>query len=244
MRPGDVFSHVTACELFGIPVPRELRDQRIHVAAFAPAGIPRGRGIRGHRLEPDGTRVGRWRGLPIVTPEDAWCQLASAASVRDLVVAGDALLRRHDPLSSMERMRAAVSRYAGRRGYPRLVVAIERVRACTDSPAETELRLDVVDYGLPEPEVNAVIRDRRGRQVAIGDLAYPRYRVLLEYEGEQHRVDDRQFGRDIDRLDDVMHDGWRVIRFTKQHRGAERRARLERVREALVERGWRPWVTE
>lgn len=240
MRPGDVFSHATACELFGIPVPLKLRGQRIHVASFAPAGIPRGRGVRGHRLTPDGTGLTRWRGLPLVTPEDAWCQLATAASVRELVVAGDALLRRHEPLSSLDRMRVAVDRRAGRHGYRRLVAALERVRARTDSPAETELRLDVVDYGLPEPEVNVVIRDRGGRQVAIGDLVYRRYRVLLEYDGEQHRVDDEQFGRDVDRLDDVMRDGWRVIRFTKHHRGPKRRARLERVREALVERGWEP----
>lgn len=240
MRPGDAFSHATACELYKIPVPGRLRDDRIHVASFDPAGIPRGRGVRGHRLKPDGTCVTRWGGLPLVTPEDAWCQLAPAASERELIVAGDALLRRHSPLSTPDLMRAAVDRYVGRRGYPRLAIAIERVRAGTDSPAETELRLDMVDYGLPEPDVNVVIRDRRGRQVAIGDLVYRRYRVLVEYDGEQHRVDDDQFGRDVDRLDDVMHDGWRVIRFTKKHRGAQRRARLERVREALVDRGWQP----
>jgi hypothetical protein len=240
MRPGDVFSHATACALYKIPVPRNLLEDRIHVASFHPARIPRGRGVRGHRLKPDGTQVTRWRGLPLVSPEDAWCQLGPTASERDLVVAGDALLGRHDPLSTPDRMRAAVDRYVGRRGHPRLVAAIERVRAGTDSPAESELRLDLVDYGLPEPDVNVVIRDRRGRQMAIGDLVYRRYRVLVEYDGEQHRVDDDQFGRDVDRLDDVMHDGWRVIRFTKKHRGAERRARLERVREALVERGWQP----
>ncbi|GAA2029469.1 hypothetical protein GCM10009819_11400 [Agromyces tropicus] len=88
--------------------------------------------------------------------------------------------------------------------------------------------------------MNAPIRDAAGRLVAIGDLGYPDHRVLMEYDGEQHRTDDRQFGRDVDRLDDLAHLGWRVVRFTKAHRGAALRARFDRVRDELVARGWTP----
>lgn len=241
MRPGQVFSHATACRLFGVVVPQrfELVDD-VDVSAFAPKPMPRGRGVRGHRLGSGGTIVGTWRALPIVSPEDAWCQLAATSTVRELVVAGDSLVRRKRPLSTLERMRTAVARHAGRRGHRALAAAFELVRARTDSPEETRLRLDLVDHGLPEPVVNAAILDERGRLCALGDLAFPRYKVLAEYDGEQHRTDDRQYARDIERLDDLERLGWRCIRFTKRHRGVARTAHLDRVREALVARGWSP----
>jgi hypothetical protein len=240
MRPGQVFSHVTACRLMGITVPRRLHSDDLDVAAFKPHAIPRGRGVAGHRLTAGLTQSGTVSHLPVVAAEDAWCQLASYASLRELVVAGDSLVRRKRPISDIDRMTAAAGRYAGRRHHRRLAEALELVRPRTDSPQETLLRLDVLAYGLPEPEVNLPVHGTAGRIIALGDLGYRRRRVLLEYDGEQHRTDDRQFVRDVDRLDDLAHAGWRVIRFTKQHVGVARAERLERVRQELCERGWRP----
>lgn len=238
LRPGQVFSHVTACRLFGIVVPRRLEVDEVDVASFAPAAIPRARGVRGHRLAAGGTIVGRLRGLPIVSPEDAWCELAASVSVRDLVVAGDSLLRRKHPLSTVEQMRAAVVRHAGRRGHRALASAFELVREGADSPEETRLRLDLVEHGLPEPIVNHPIFDETGGLCALGDLAYPEYRVLAEYDGEHHRTEDRQYARDVDRLDELARLEWRVVRFTKRHRGLARTRQLDRVRDALTQRGW------
>jgi hypothetical protein len=234
MRVGQMFSHATACRLYGIPVPTRLRGDDLDVAVFIPAALPRGRGVRGHRLAAAGTRVVTFGGLPIVSPEDAWCELAPVCSVRELVVAGDALLRRQRQLSTPARMSECLARHSGRRGHRKLVAAFEAVRADTDSPEETHLRLDIVGCGLPEPVVNHRIFDDRGRLIAIGDLAYPEYKVLVEYDGEQHREDDAQYARDLERLDDLARAGWRVIRFTKRHRGAQRQAQLARVREALT----------
>jgi very-short-patch-repair endonuclease len=77
------------------------------------------------------------------------------------------------------------------------------------------LRLLLVRAGLPEPEVNGEIRDARGVFVAFGDLLFRAYRVLVEYDGGGHRTDERQFHRDVARLDDVMELGIRVIRVNK-----------------------------
>ncbi|WP_395244529.1 DUF559 domain-containing protein [Agromyces sp. MMS24-K17] len=207
---------------------------------IAPAAVPRGRGVIGHRTTPGRVIPVSIFGLPTVSPEDAWCQLAGTLGVRELVVAADSLLRRQAPISDREALAAAMERHAGCRGHRRLGAAFGLARPGTDSVPETELRLDLIAHGLPEPAVNATILDRHGRRIAIGDLVYARYRVLVEYDGEQHRTDDRQFGRDVNRLDDLARAGWRVIRFTKQHRGRARIGRIARVREALVEAGWRP----
>ena len=158
-------------------------------------------------------------------------------------VIGDALTRRKRPIASLEELEAAVQRWAGRRGVARLREALALVRPRTDSVRETELRLAASDFGLPEPEVNGRILDDDGRFVAFGDLVYRRWRVILEYDGEQHRTDERQFARDVERLDDLARLGWRVVRVSKQHRGPRRIQRLRRVREALIERGWSPNTT-
>ena len=196
--------------------------------------------MRGHEAADGLLRVGVVAGLPAVHPVDAWCQLGATLTVRQLVVIGDSLTRRKHPIANRSELAAVVEAWAPRRGARGLRQALALVRENTDSQQETELRLDAADAGLPEPEVNGVIVDERGRFVAYGDLVYREYRTLLEYDGEQHRLDDRQFARDVGRLDDLARLGWRVVRVTKQHRGAQRHERLERVRESLMSRGWVP----
>ncbi|WP_243695292.1 endonuclease domain-containing protein [Agromyces protaetiae] len=217
-------------------MPRRLEDARLDVSAFIPNAIPRGAGIRGHRLAAGGTRVGAWNGLPVVAPEDAWCQLATLCTFEELVVAGDSLVRRNHPISTLEQLGWAVGRRHGRRGFRLLAAALEAVREGTDSPEETRLRLDLVAAGLPEPEVNVPIFDAFGRLIAIGDLVYESVRVIVEYDGDHHRTDDRQYARDLERIEALTAAGWRVIRFTKRHRGAARGARIDLVRRALAAR--------
>ncbi|GAA2029477.1 hypothetical protein GCM10009819_11410 [Agromyces tropicus] len=149
MRGGQVFSHATAIALHRIDLPRRLAPVDVDVAAFVPAAIPRGRGVRGHRLAAGATPVTIVRGWPVIRLEDAWCQLAAQATRRELVIIGDAMLRRHYPASDLDRMHAAVARHRGRRGHRRLVAALGDVRPGTDSVAETELRLDAPDCRNP-----------------------------------------------------------------------------------------------
>ena len=238
MRPVEAFSHRTAATLHGLPVPWSA-DPMIAVAVLGPHGLPRSRGVRGPRADATTTTV-VVRGLRVVSPVDTWLQLAAELGLRELAMIGDALVRRRRPLAAMSDLVDAVSRHRGRRGHRALVAALALVRPGTDSPAETELRLDLVAFGLPEPLVNVDILDASGRRIAIGDLAYPRHRVLVEYDGDHHREDPAQYARDVDRLDDLAHAGWRVIRFNRSHRGIRRKHRLVRVRDALLVAGWKP----
>ena len=239
MRPVEAFSHRTAATLHGLPVPWSAYPA-IEVVVLGPHGLPRSRGVRGHRADAATTAVVVIDGVRVVAPVDTWLQLAAGLGLRELVMIGDALVRRRRPLAVMGDLVEAVSRHRGRRGHRALVEALALVRPGTDSPAETELRLDVVAFGLPEPVVNFDILDASGRRIAIGDLAYPGYRILVEYDGDHHRANPGQYARDVDRLDDLAHAGWRVIRFNRSHRGIRRTRRLERVRDALVAAGWKP----
>jgi hypothetical protein len=137
----------------------------------------------------------------------------------------------------MDQLAAAVAQRAGRRGVQRLRDSLEWVRPRVESRRETHLRLLVVRAGFPEPDTNITVPLRTGRKGVRGDLVYLKYKILVEYDGEQHRTDDAQYARDVERLDDLAADGWRVIRVTKSMKQTDV---LTRLAMALRARGWRP----
>jgi very-short-patch-repair endonuclease len=156
-------------------------------------------------------------------------------AIDDLVVMGDGLLRRKEPLTSVDEMRAAVARRAGRPGHRSLAQALDLIRPNTDSARETMLRLVLVRAGLPEPKVNVPICNEMGAVIAHGDLAFVSHRVLVEYDGGHHRTDERQYNIDIDRLDSIMELGWRVIRVNKASMQNEAQL-VMKIRHALEQR--------
>lgn len=239
LRDGEALSHGTALLMCGVSVPADFVSE-IHVTSLGTVERARGAGARGHEAAAGSLRVIPVDGVAVIHPVDAWCQLGAALSLRQLVVLGDALTRRKRPIATRDELRRASDRHAGKRGVRRLRRAVELVRERTDSNAETGLRLDAADYGLPEPEVNGAIVDERGRLVAYGDLVYRPQRTILEFDGDQHRTDDRQFARDLDRMDELARLGWRIVRVTRRHDLPARRAKLALVRAHLIERGWSP----
>ncbi|MFF2051769.1 endonuclease domain-containing protein [Leifsonia sp. NPDC058194] len=171
-------------------------------------------------------------GLPLADPVETWVQLSSMLTVEDLVVAGDALVRRDGPLADLPTLRSAVEGAAGRPGIRRLRVALPLVRARTDSPMETVLRLAIVRSGLPEPNVNHVIHAADRNYHA--DLAYPWARLAIEYDGEQHRLDRRQYQADIDRLWSIEAAGWQIVRVNRTHLADGAESAITRIRAALA----------
>lgn len=78
------------------------------------------------------------------------------------------------------------------------------------------MRLTVCDAGLPEPKTDVDVYDDSGEFLGCVDLAYPRWKIALEYEGDHHRVDRAQWNRDIDKHAALTRAGWWVIRVTAQ----------------------------
>ncbi len=91
------------------------------------------------------------------------------------------------------------------------------VRPRTDSPMESRLRWEIVRSGLPCPVVNYLVRGVGGEVVAMPDLAYPRWRIAIEYDGDVHRTDRRTWRRDIARRQALESLGWRVITCTADY---------------------------
>jgi hypothetical protein len=238
MPPDQYFSHWTAAALLGLRMPERATPAGLDVTVPHASRAPRLRGVRGHELLPSARIVTLPDGLRVSSAVDTWCQLSRYLGVDDLIVMGDGLVCRTDPVATMDELASAVAAWAHRPGVAALRRALPDIRARTDSARETMLRLLIVRAGLPEPIVNYEIRNHWGAVLGLGDLAYPEHRVLVEYDGGQHRENEKQFHRDVERLDDFMEEKWRVIRVNKELM-ARPAALIGKVRTALTAAGWR-----
>lgn len=237
--PGFVFAGVTAARLYGIPLPvRLVRLDTLEIAVAGNAQRPRRPGIVGRRLTSLPKPVVR-QGMPVLPPERLWFHLASVLSVDELIAAGDHLVRRKRPDTSVERLVAEVAISRGRHGAKRAREALAQIRAGTDSPKETELRLAIVRAGLPEPVVGYTVLDADGYFVGVPDLAYVKEKIALDYDGEVHRTDERTFLDDIERRERFEDADWRYIRVSKDHLKRSGTL-LERIARYLRLRAGRP----
>lgn len=117
--------------------------------------------------------------------------------------------------------RTAMSGYAGRPGAARLR-ALAQLAAPAESPMETRLRWLLVKSRLPTPDVQADLHDEAGRFVGRADIYYPSARLVIEFDGGNHR--ERPVG-DNRRQNALIAAGYRVLRFT----GADLRDRPDGV---------------
>lgn len=246
LRPGLFFSHLTAAQLWGCPLPHSAtRGSAIHVTATAPTRAPEGRGVVGHQSQL--CVVVRRFGLPIADPALTFCQLASLIRLDDVVAVGDHLvldparLDPHDirPHIQLDDLRERVRRFTGR-GARAAASAIALVRQGAESRPETLLRLLLDRAGFPEPELNPEVRDASGRWLGRADLVYRKSRVIVEYDGEQHRTDSRQYEGDFARTERFVEAGWIMLKVRKAGLFTHPSATVARVEHALTQRGWRP----
>ncbi|MGP3536457.1 endonuclease domain-containing protein [Microbacterium sp. RD1] len=236
--PGQVYTHVTAAALIGIPLPRDLDLLTPHISVQAPRSAPRRPGIIGHSVRHTDLVPVRVGDLPVSRPADTWCDLAMQLCEEDLVAAGDYLVseriiegERHPPLCTLEDLRDAARRHRGSRGTKRRDAALPKVRAGVASRPETHLRLALIEAGLPEPVIAHPVAVEGGL-VLHPDLVYPAARLAIEYEGDGHRTDQGQWRLDLRRREMLEAAGWRVVRVTAddlyRHRG-ELVARIRRL---------------
>jgi very-short-patch-repair endonuclease len=89
--------------------------------------------------------------------------------------------------------------------------------------------LALIDAGLPRPRTQIRVSD--GHLVAYLDMGWEMQMVALEYNGDQHRTDRRQYVSDIRRAEMFDRLGWHVIRVINEDRP---NVIVQRARDALV----------
>ena len=247
-------SHTSAALVRGFPVPRSAREHpALHVSVPRPQRAPRLRGVHGHSLDLDDGEIERMLvvspstreplPVPIVSEPLILLSCATQLPLPDLVALADAMLQRAAVERRADPVLAALELGPHRPGLAALRPAARMRRAGVRSRAETLLRLMVADAGLPEPEVAHPVHSTALSMedwVAETDLAWPRYRVLLEYEGDVHRVSRSTFVRDVRRFERYVDEGWRPLRATRDDVFRDPRELLGRLTRRLVEGGWSP----
>lgn len=234
-REDFAFSHRTAALLLGMPMPQPWSaGTELHVMVPTTAGRVRRAGIVGHRgLESRG--IGHVAGLPVTDQMSTWVDLAPLLPVDDLVCLGDWLLRPGSALT-VDDLRARLVRGSSLR----LRQVLKWIRPGSASPRETLARLTLVRAGLPEPALNVdLVVD--GEWIATVDLYWEEWGFALDYDGRHHRERAEQMDYDLDRarlIRRVAGVGFEQV--TNKHLMGRHPQVVQIVREALVQRGWRP----
>jgi len=141
--------------------------------------------------------------------------------------------RRLPPVEALVLLDAAV--HAGLMN-PRALVANRRLKLAelaepAESPMETRLRWVLLQAGLPKPEVQPELRNTEGRFVGRADLYYPAARLVIEYDGANHR---ERLVEDNRRQNAIIGAGFRVLRFTAADMHQRPEIIAAQVRSALV----------
>jgi len=213
---------MTAATLWEMRVPHFEADY-LEVASLAPHRALRRAGVRSRVVSPHLVRVIRHRGLPVSDPATTWANLSARLSPRELVTLGDGIVYRgrvpgssrcvRAPLATVEALHIAAR--SGRRiGSAKLRVALSLLSTCSASDPETHCRLLFQEWGLPAPELDVDVYSTSGQLLGCSEFAYPALRLALEYEGDHHRINSRQWNRDIEKYQIYAQAGWRVIRIT------------------------------
>ena len=223
---GEVaLSHVSAAQLWGLPLPRDLQDHHdLDVMCGADAGPVRREGCIGHRGLERRTVVRR-DGVPVTSLVDTWVDLGEVLrrglGLDDLVVVGDVvarhLRRADDPDRGLGDLRKCLDARVRPRGKVLLTEALAEISPRSASPMETRARLVFARGGLPDPELNAAVHfdadvrgDEGGGWMLEGDFVWRRQRVMAEYQGEHHATIGQR-SVDVARRHLAQDEGWTFV---------------------------------
>jgi hypothetical protein len=168
-------------------------------------------------------------GLPVTNPVRTAFDLARHLP-RGVAVAHLDALSAATGLTAAEVM-PLIAGHKGARGVRQCQTALSLMDGGAQSPKESWLRLVLVDAGLPRPVTQIRVTD--GHLVAYLDIGWEEPMVALEYDGDQHRNDRRQYVKDIRRAEIVDRLGWHVIKVINEDRP---NVVIKRARDALARR--------
>ncbi|HWR86110.1 MAG TPA: DUF559 domain-containing protein [Rhodoglobus sp.] len=209
--PEDAFfSHHTAALMWDAPLPwRQEQDPLVHVTVAPPARAVHAKGLRGHRRMVLAGDVRTVRGLRVSSPERTWCELGSVLALNDLVAVGDHLLRTDRPRTSRTALSTRLDAGIRLGGISNLRAALPLLDGRSHSRPETFVRLLFLSAGL-DPDIQHVVVETETGIARRADFAFPRCRLIVEYQGDYHRSK-RQWRSDMRRRAALEEQGWRVL---------------------------------
>ena len=169
-----------------------------------------------------------------VCVEAAFMSYCVQCRVIDAIKVGDWLL--HNDHMDLGRLEALATAHPWRDGAYEALWVLEHLDPDSWSLKESETRAVLVFGGLPRPACNQRLREITARKVVV-DLLYRTHGVAVEFEGEQHQLDRRQYTKDLDRYALMRRAAVSYCQVTNEKLQQPRRLVLEVHRE-LVARGY------
>ncbi|MER7995234.1 MULTISPECIES: hypothetical protein [Micromonospora] len=208
LPPGTVAGFHTGARLhrFGA-----VTDDRVHVIVPPGVSARRIRGVATHQTVlpvPDAVEIA---GIPCAPAARCAVDLArvirraDALPVLDLCLRAGAC-RREDLLTE-------VAWHAGLRGVRQAGQLVALADPRPECRQESQLRLLLIDGGLPPPEPQLWVPDEDGNLIYRLDLGYRDRRIGLEYDGRSH-LDPGRLHHDRSRLNWLAEHGWRMRVYT------------------------------
>jgi hypothetical protein len=169
-------------------------------------------------------------GMRVTNPARTALDLACRYPVDEAVTAIDALS--HATRLKLADVELLAARYPRRRGMKRARMTLGLADPGAESPRETWLRLLLIRAGFPRPQTQIRVLDEFGQVIARPDMGWEDILVAVDYEGDHHRTDRRQFNNDIRRAELLAELGWIVVRVTSQDCEADIIWRVAKARDS------------
>ncbi|SCG42663.1 DUF559 domain-containing protein [Micromonospora halophytica] len=207
LPPEAMLARHSAARLHGFGV---LREDAVHVQLPAQVSKPRLPGLVVHHsvLPVQPVLV---RGLPCVPPARCAVDLARTVRRLDALPVLDAAVR-SGAVCRDELIEEALA-HRGLRGVRQARDLARLADGRAECRQESQLRLVLVDGGLPAPEPQIEVCDEDGIPRFRLDLGYRERRVGVEYDGMSHLDRDR-LRHDRDRANWLAGNGWTMRHFT------------------------------
>jgi hypothetical protein len=174
--------------------------------------------------------VRRVAGLGVTTRVRTAFDIGRHESRPEALARMDALMR--NQRFSIDQVRELAARYPRARGNRQLLELLPLVDRGAASLPESRTRLWLLDSGFLRPQTQIPVSTDIA--VYLVDMGWEDYKVAVEYDGDQHRTDRRQYVKDGRRIRALERFGWIVIRVIAEDSPAEW---LVRVEAALRSRG-------
>jgi very-short-patch-repair endonuclease len=196
LPPDAVFAGKTAAWLFGLDL-----DPLNPIELIVPSrsGVRSRPGLNVRRCDIPPSDVVEVRGLATTSVPRTLVDLCLRLTPVETLVLIDAAVRAH--VTDRESLCS----------YSRRLGSIAAFAQPAESPMETRLRWLLLQAGLPHPEVQVDLRDADGRFLGRADLYYPGSRLVIEYDGGNHR---ERLVEDNRRQNLLINAGFRMLRFT------------------------------
>src|SRR5215218_5146008 len=225
-RRRGVIAGVAASALHGAPY-----VDSIHPIELAGVRIRSQEGLVPRAEQLGDNEITRIAGLPVTTRVRTAFDLGRHLDRPEALARLDALM--WNQAFSIAEVAGLADAHPRAHGVRQLRELLPLIDGGASSPRESRIRLLLIDAGFPRPETQIAVF-RGVTPVAWLDMGWRDLAVAVEYDGDHHRKDRRQYVKDLARLRMLDALGWIVIRVIAEDKPQDVIARVEA---ALVSRG-------